>query len=131
MAIGRTVFAAWIEGYERAWRSRSAADLRELFDPEAIYLHSPYEEPIKGLTAIEADWNVGSGEPEEVFAMSAEIVAVDGDTGVARVLVRYGGERKQEYTDLWVVQFGAGGRCTRFEEWPFWPGKPWYATAQS
>jgi hypothetical protein len=130
VTIDRAAFAAWIQGYERAWRSRSADDVRELFEPDAAYLHSPYEEPIKGLAAIETDWNVGSDNPPEVFTMSAEIVAVDGDTGVARVFVQYSGERGEEYTDLWVVQFGPGGRCTRFEEWPFWPGKPWYA-AQS
>ena len=33
-----------------------------------------------------------------------------------------GGEpRPQLYHDLWVVTLDAGGRCTRFEEWPFWP----------
>jgi SnoaL-like protein len=129
VTIDRAAFAAWIEGYERAWRSRSAAGVRELFDADATYLHSPYDEPIVGLAAIEADWDVDVDGPSEVFTMSAEIVAVDGDTGVARVLVRYGGERDQEYLDLWVVRFGADGRCTRFEEWPFWPGQPWSAAA--
>ncbi len=59
--------------------------------------------------------------------MAAEIVAVERDTGVARILVRYGEPVTQEYLDLWVVRFAADGRCSSFEEWPFWPDQPWAA----
>jgi hypothetical protein len=59
--------------------------------------------------------------PEEVFAMESEVVAVEGDTGVARLVVRYGDPVRQTYRDLWVVRFDAQGRCLAFEEWPFWP----------
>lgn len=55
------------------------------------------------------------------------MVAVDGDTGVARVVVRYGDPLRQEYTDLWVVRFASDGRAREFEEWPFWPGASWSA----
>src|SRR5688572_31793395 len=53
--------------------------------------------------------------------MERQVVACSGDTGVLRVLVRYGEPLRQEYLDLWVVTFDAEGRATRFEEWPFWP----------
>jgi hypothetical protein len=43
---------------------------------------------------------------------------------VVRLVVNYGGEAPQEYSDLWVLHFAEDGRVARFEEWPFWPGKP-------
>ena len=53
--------------------------------------------------------------------MQPEVVAVEGDTGVARVEVCYGDPVSQRYRDLWVVRFNAAGRCVTSEEWPFWP----------
>jgi ketosteroid isomerase-like protein len=123
--IDRTAFQAWIDGYERAWRSPGTGGLGELFTEDARYLHSPYAEPVAGLGAIARIWEAERDGPDEVFTMAAEIVAVEGDTGVARVVVRYGEPVDQEYTDLWVVTFAADGRCSSFEEWPFWPGQPW------
>lgn len=124
--VDRDRFGAWIDGYERAWRTAGTGGLAALFTEDATYLHSPYAEPVVGLPAIEADWEATREGPDEVFTMAAEIVAVDGDAGVARVAVRYG-RNGQEYLDLWVVRFGEDGRCERFEEWPFWPGQPWSA----
>jgi ketosteroid isomerase-like protein len=125
--IDRAAFRAWIEAYERAWRSAGTAGLRELFTSDASYRHSPYLEPVVGLAAIEADWEAEREGPDEVFTMAAEIVAVEGDTGVAKVLVRYGEPVEQEYQDIWLVRFAPDGRCSSYEEWPFWPDQPWYA----
>ncbi len=58
-----------------------------------------------------------------------EVVAVDGPTAVARVLVRYLAPKEQEYTDLWLLRFAADGRVEDFEEWAYWPGKPYSAGA--
>src|SRR6266511_3683219 len=45
----------------------------------------PFEEPFQGLPAIAAMWEAEREGPEEVFAMDSEVVAVEGDTGVARL----------------------------------------------
>jgi len=82
---------------------------------------SPYEEPVSGLESIAALWEREREGPDEGFEMAHEVVAVEGDTGVVRVDVSY--ERGTEYRDLWVIRFGGDGRCTDFEEWPFWPEK--------
>ncbi|MGH3908448.1 MAG: nuclear transport factor 2 family protein [Pseudonocardiaceae bacterium] len=125
--IDRAEFAAWIDGYERVWRSPGTAGLLELFAEDATYRHSPFAQPINGLDAIAVDWEDEREGADEVFTMAAEIVAVERDTGVARILVRYGEPVTQEYLDLWVVRFAADGRCSSFEEWPFWPDQPWAA----
>jgi len=120
----RQSFAAWIEAYERAWRAPGTDGLRELFTEDATYRHAPYDEPLRGLPAIAADWVAEREGPDEVFTMEWDIVAVDGDTGVARLLVRYGEPLTQEYRDIWVVRYAEDGRCVEFEEWPVWPTTP-------
>jgi ketosteroid isomerase-like protein len=113
---------AWIEGYERAWRAVGTDSLRELFAEDAGYRMSPYEEPVRGLVAIGELWERERAGADEEFQLSFEVVAVEGDTGVARIEVAYGDGN--EYRDLWVIRFGPDGRCREFEEWPFWPGQP-------
>jgi len=117
----RSAVAAWIEAYERAWRSAGTAALAELFTADASYRMSPYEEPVRGLESIGALWERERTGPDEEFELSAEIVAVEGDTAVARLEVAYA--RGEQYRDLWIVRFDEDGRCREFEEWPFWPGK--------
>ena len=70
-------------------------------------------------------WDAEREGPDEVFTLETEVVAVEADTGVVRALVLYGDPLRQEYRDLWVIQFDRDGLCTSFEEWPFWPDKPW------
>jgi uncharacterized protein (TIGR02246 family) len=114
----------WIEGYERAWRSPGTEALAELFEPDATYAPSPYHEPVAGLDAIAAFWERARTGPDEGFEMSSELVALEGDVAVVRVEVHYRDPVEREYRDVWVIRFGAGGRCKAFEEWPFWPGQP-------
>jgi mannose-6-phosphate isomerase-like protein (cupin superfamily) len=111
----------WVDGYQRAWRTEGTEGLRDLFTDDAEYLVSPYDVPVVGLAAIRQMWDEDRNGPDEVFTMTAEVVACQGATGVARVLVRYGDPLVQEYLDLWVVRFAGDGRADRFEEWPFWP----------
>jgi ketosteroid isomerase-like protein len=118
---------AWIAAYERAWRTAGTEPLRELFSEDASYRMSPYEEPVTGLAAIAELWEREREGPDELFEMSHEIVAVEGDTAVVRVEVEYEGPRRTEYRDLWIVRFDSDGRCREFEEWPFWPGQPFVA----
>jgi len=54
--------------------------------------------------------------------MSSELVAIEGDTAVARIEVAYASGT--EYRDLWIIRFDVDGRCREFEEWPYWPGQP-------
>jgi ketosteroid isomerase-like protein len=118
----------WVAGYERAWQDGDLDALDELFTPDAVYRRSPYEPPDVGLDAIKAFW---LDDDDDVFTMEAGPVAVEGRDAVVRVEVHYGDPVHQEYRDLWVLRFDDddGGRVAEFEEWPFWPGKPYSATA--
>jgi len=121
----------WLAGYEAAWRAPGIELLAELFTAEASYLQSPYEQPVVGLTAIQHMWEHERDGPDEVFTMATEIIAVDGPTAVIRAEVSYAGPPRQDYRDLWVIRLGDDGRCSWFEEWPYWPGRGYTASGDS
>jgi len=116
--------AAWIAGYERAWRSPGTETLAEVFTPDATYLQGPFDAPLVGLPAIAVMWDEERTGPDEAFEMTSEIIAVDGDTAVVRVEVTYGEPDHEEFCDLWIIRFADDGRCRSFEEWWFSPEGP-------
>jgi ketosteroid isomerase-like protein len=128
--VDRAQLTDWLGRYERAWRSPGTEVLAGLFSEDAIYSTAPYEKPHRGLPAIGEMWEAERSGADESFEMRSEVVAVEGDTGVARVEVHYlrpedRGERRhrqrREYRDLWIVRLDEDGLCFHFEEWPFWP----------
>jgi SnoaL-like domain len=119
--MDRAGLAAWVDAYERAWRTAGTDALTELFTPEATYSMAPFEDAYRGLAAIGEMWEAERLGPDETFEMQSEIVAVEGDTGVVRVEVEYGEPRPRLYRDLWIVRLDERGRCFGFEEWPFSP----------
>jgi mannose-6-phosphate isomerase-like protein (cupin superfamily) len=129
--LDATRFLAWLDDYERLWRTGGTDGLPSLFADDAQYLSSPVEQPVVGLEAIATLWDAQRDGPDDVFTMTREVVAITDSTGVARVVVRYGDPLEQEYIDLWVVRFDDSDRAVHFEEWPFWPGKPYTAHART
>jgi hypothetical protein len=122
--MDRDHVSRWVAGYEAAWRAAGTETLAGIFTVDARYQQGPYDEPVSGLPAIERMWEAERDGPGEVFEMTSEIVAVDGDTAVVRVQVDYGVPVTQEWRDLWIIRFVPDGRCASFEEWPFAPDAP-------
>ena len=120
----RAMVSQWVADYEAAWRASGTEGLPGIFTDDASYLRSPYAEPVVGLDAISRMWDRERDGPDEIFTLVSEIVAVDGATAVVRAEVRYGDPVRQEYRDLWVMRLGDDGRCSWFEEWPFWTERP-------
>ena len=127
LVTDRALVSRWLAGYEAAWRSPGTAGLADLFTADASYLQSPYEPPVTGLDAITRMWDAEREGPDEVFTLATDILAVDGPVAVVRAEVRYGDPLRQEYRDLWVIRLDDNGRCSWFEEWPYWPGRPFSA----
>ncbi|WP_251153379.1 nuclear transport factor 2 family protein [Cellulosimicrobium sp. Marseille-Q4280] len=126
--MDRDAVMTWVDEYEQAWRASDARAVERLFTEDATYLRSPYDdEPLHGHDAIRGFWTVDEGA---TFTVAAEPVAVEGDSAVVRLEVRYTGSEEQEYRDLWLLRFAADGRVAHFEEWAYWPGKPYSAAAE-
>ena len=123
----RAQVSRWLAGYESAWRAPGTQGLAGLFTSAASYLLSPYEQPVVGLPAIARMWEEQRQGPDEVFTLATDILAVDGATAVIRAELHYGDPPHQEYRDLWVIRLGDDGRCSWFEEWPFWPQRGYAA----
>ena len=119
--MDRPALERWLAAYERAWRSPGIDQLADLFTADASYMNAPFQEPFRGLDAIAAMWEEERDGHDEGFEMDSEVLAVEGDVGVARLEVRYEGPPPIVYRDLWVVTLGEDGRCSAFEEWPFSP----------
>ena len=119
---------AWVAGYERAWRDGDLDGVTRLFTEDARYLVSPYAEPRVGHGEIQAFWRDDVGRE---FTVSAEPVAVEGPDAVVRLEVGYVDPQPQEYRDIWLLRFADDGRVEHFEEWAFWPDKPYTAAGDA
>lgn len=113
----------WVEAYEQGWHGEDIESVERLFTPSATYLRSPYDAPLVGHQAIREFWVDDEDGP--VFTMAAQVVAAEGTDAVVRVKVEYGDPVHQEYLDLWVLRFADDGRVEHFEEWAYWPNKPY------
>jgi hypothetical protein len=122
--IGPAAVEDWIARYERAWRTAGTEPLSDLFTEDASYRTAPYRDPYVGLERIGQMWDAEREGPDEVFTITNELVALDGDTAVVRVEVKYGDPVDREYRDLWIIHFADEERADAFEEWPFFPGQP-------
>lgn len=119
----------WVADYEQGWRAGDLAAVERLFTPEAEYRASPYEPAKVGHVEIRGIWL--DDADGRVFTMHAEPIAVEGRSAVVRVEVHYAQPVRQDYLDLWVIRFDSDGRAEAFEEWAYWPGKPYSAAAET
>jgi hypothetical protein len=120
--VDRDGVMRWVAEYERVWREGDLAGVARLFSDDARYRRSPYEESNVGHAAIRAFWLDDDGK---TFTMTAEPVAVEGPDAVVRLKVLYQEPVAKEYLDLWVLRFAADGRVEDFEEWVYWPQRPY------
>jgi ketosteroid isomerase-like protein len=114
---------AWIDRYERAWRSNDAADAADLFTEDAVYRWHPWEslaEAAQGRDAIVKAWLDDPDDPAG-WTLECEPLAVDGSLGVARCVTRYVATAEQPaartYYNLWLVDLADDGRCRDFVEY--------------
>ena len=105
---------SWLDAYVAAWHANDHATILELFTDDASYRYHPYDEPLRGSAAIAADW---LEEPDEPGTWEAryETLLLDGDRAVATGETRY--SDGQTFSNLFVLEFAADGRCASFTEW--------------
>ena len=115
----------WLDGYEKAWRSKDAADIEALFTDAAEYWFRPDDpDPVRGIAAIVAMWQEDEpAEPQYEFAVLIENERL----GIIRGHVDYPGH--EAYENLWEVHFADDGRAHKFVEWFMTPRRRSAGTA--
>jgi len=105
----------WLDRYVEAWRSYDETAIRALFAEDAEYAYHPYDaEPERGGDAIVEAWLSDRDEPGSWEASYAPDL-IDGDRAIAKGETRYADGKV--FSNLFELEFGAGGRCTRLVEW--------------
>lgn len=111
-------FAAWLERYVTAWRSRDPQAIGDLFSSDARYSFRAGTEVVSGREAIVEAWLVD--DTGAAWEARYEPLAIDGEVHVSRGRTRYfsaGGSLWHEYSNIFVCRFDSQGRCSEFTEW--------------
>jgi ketosteroid isomerase-like protein len=119
MNVTHERFTAWMTEYGRASAENDPQASANLFAQDACYYESPFDEPVVGRDAIYEYWRKGAQTLKEKEA-SFEILAVNGNTGIARwqskfIVIESG--KHLALDCLFVVEFDEEGLCRIFREW--------------
>jgi ketosteroid isomerase-like protein len=119
---------AWLDAYVEAWQTYDQASIEALFSEDAEYRFHPWDEPLRGRTAIVDSWLNPSGGPassrDEPGTWAAEYhpFAVAGRRAVAIGWTAYYEDATQQvlertYENNWLLEFDETGRCRSFVEY--------------
>jgi len=109
----------WLAGYEQAWETRDAGRAAELFTADARYQEMPFDAPKIGQSGIRDYWSMVTADQRDID-FRAEIIAVDGPTGVAHwsaTFTAISSGARVELDGMFVLTFDSAGRCTELREW--------------
>lgn len=107
----------WLSGYEKAWRTKDADDVRAIFTDDAEYWFRPDDpDPVRGIDAIIEMW--AEDEPSDPVHELSVLIETD-DLGIIKGRVDYPGH--ESYANLWEVHFAPDGRARKFVEWYMTP----------
>jgi ketosteroid isomerase-like protein len=71
----RTVYSAMIERFGKAWEQGLPEEITEVFSDDAVFMASPFDEPLRGKAAISEYWKDVPVEQAEVQFRFGEIFA--------------------------------------------------------
>ena len=117
----REAVERWLRGYVSAWQSYDPGEIGQLFTQDATWWR-PFGVRAQGRDAIVAEWLAEQHlDTPGGYAGRYECIAVDGDVVVCHGRTRFvdpaTGAWRGEFDNLWVLRFGADGRCSEFHEW--------------
>lgn len=113
----REGFGRWLDAYFAAWISNEPDDVASLFTEDATYSVGPFAAKWEGRTEIVRRWTLGAQDDVEY---AYEVMAVEGDTGIAHWNVRAraeGGSARSEWDGILLITFAPDGRCREHREW--------------
>ena len=119
MALSEQQFEQWIERYGAAWAARDGARFAQLFEEDAIYYWTPFDEPQKGRDEITAAFNAAVGRQRDI-EFGARVLYVQANLGAAHwtcSLTRAATGKRVHIDGIFVVQFSDHGKALSFREW--------------
>lgn len=112
-------FRSWLDAYGHAWEAHDPEASAALYCEDALYFETPFDEPMRGVAAIR-DYAAEAAGAQKDVTFSADVLAVSGDTGIARwttSFTRVPSGVRVELDGIFLVKFSVDGRCREFREW--------------
>ena len=119
MALSEQQFEQWIEKYGAAWTAQDSARFSQLFEAEAIYYWTPFDDPKKGTEEIAAAFANAVGRQREID-FGARVLYVQANLGAAHwtcSFTRSTTGKRVHIDGIFVVQFSDHGKALSFREW--------------
>jgi uncharacterized protein (TIGR02246 family) len=117
--VEREAFESWLNAYGRAWEKLDSEAFADLFTADAAYHETPFGPPVRGRAAIR-EYLAGAARTQERVKFSHEVLAVSGDTGIARwraSFVRVPSGAAVDLDGIFLVVLNDDNRCSEFREW--------------
>jgi hypothetical protein len=105
---------SWLNRYVVAWQSYDPDAIADLFSPDATYGYNPWDDPIRGRSAIVTSWRDDPDEPGS-WEASYRPFMVEGRRALATGETRY--RDGKVYANMFELTFDDEGRCRTFVEW--------------
>ena len=108
----------WLDAYGRAWETRSPEMAGVLFTEDASYQESPYDEPMRGRSAIVEYWS-HIPRTQEYILFDHEIIALTSDVAIIHwtaSFARIPSKAKVKLDGIFLLNF-EGNLCRSLREW--------------
>ena len=123
--MNNEAFKSWLDAYKRAWEAGDPKAAADIFTEDATYQEIPFDEPMRGRTAITDYWSGNVTEQDNV-QFGYEVLATTVEIGIARWWASFLDHSSKAHVKLdgiFVVHLDFENRCTEFQEW-------WHATGE-
>ena len=81
--MNKEAFKSWLDAYKRAWEAGDPKAAADIFTEDATYQEIPFDEPMRGRTAITDYWSGNVTEQDNV-QFGYEVLATTVEIGIAR-----------------------------------------------
>lgn len=119
MDLSEEKFEGWLREYGAAWQARDAKAFSSLFEDDALYYWTPFQDPKKGTSEVAGAFSDAVARQQDID-FGARVLYVTAQLGAAHwscAFTRAGTGVRVHLDGIFVVQFGESGKALSFREW--------------